>query len=388
MSRDKTQYDIYLDNAATTRLDPEVSLAMQRYRESGLGNASALHRPGLGAAKAVERARMIIAGSLGAGPDEIIFTSGGTESNNLVLKGLAFSHQSHNGHIIISAVEHPSVSEPASWLESLGFEITRLPVDGEGFVDPLEVERNLRDDTILVSIIHGNNEIGTIQHIGEIGTLCRKRNVLFHVDACQSFTKTILDVDNQNIDLVTLNSHKIHGPQGVGALYMRKGISLVPLLHGGEHEGGFRSGTSNAVGIVGFGRAVEIVCGQTAYRMKGLRDYCIKELETVVGNVLLNGPGRYRLCHNINVIFQGVAGKLLAEGLNRIGIYVSTGSACSSTTLTPSTVLTAIGRTVEEAHGAVRLSLSKWTTREEIDTAVKAIARIVAEERENSGKTA
>ena len=248
---------VYLDNAATTPLDERVLKKMLPYFKEKCGNASSLHQEGQEARFAIEKAREIIARSINAKPKEIIFTSGGTESNNLIIKGLAYSYPEKK-HIITSKIEHECVLNACKWMESRGYKITYLDVDSEGFINLEQLEKEIKKDTLLVSIIHGNNEIGTIQDLKEIGKICKEKNVFFHTDACQSYTKTFLDVKKQNLDSVTLNAHKIHGPKGVGALYLKEGIKITPLQHGGGHERNRRSGTENVPGIVGFGEAVKI----------------------------------------------------------------------------------------------------------------------------------
>ncbi len=366
--------EIYLDNAATTLIDPRVSEAMRACQ--GM-NASSSHALGVVAAKAIEKARAVIAREILAEPQEILFTSGGTESNNLALKGIAFANRGRGKHIIISKIEHLSVLETAQWLEKQGFEITCLPVDEEGFVSPKDVEKAIRKNTILVSIIHANNEIGTIEPIAEIGSVCRNKKVYFHTDACQGFTKAEIDVENQNLDLVSFNCHKIHGPKGVGALYVRKGAKLEPLFHGGGQEGGIRSGPYNTEGIVGFGKAVEISEKKNIKEMTELRDYFIQKVKNNIEGVELNGPKVKRLCNNISLRFRSVNGQSLSRELSERNIYVSTGSACLSTKVVPSHVLLAAGLEPEQAQGTIRLSLSRWTTAEELDFAVQSLSETV-----------
>jgi cysteine desulfurase len=365
---------IYLDNAATTGLDPAVLQTMAQFQGTTTGNASAVHRLGVAAATGVETARQRIAEAIGALPGEIIFTSGGTESNNCALKGAAAARSHRGRHIVTTVIEHPSVLETVRWLAAAGFAVTYLPVDGQGFVDPDEVRRQLRPGTILVSIIHANNEIGTIEPIEPIGALCRERDIYFHTDACQSLTHTTLDVGKQHIDLAALNAHKIHGPRGVGALYVRTGVQLEPLLHGGGQEGGLRSGTYNVEGIAGFGAAVGLAQLQDNERMEQLRDYFITTLTGRIPGVRLNGPRLQRLCNNVNVSFRDINGKDLFTHLNRAGVIVSAGSACHAAKDTPSHVLRAIGLPVTVAKSALRFSLSKWTTREEIDRVLDLLA--------------
>lgn len=372
---------IYLDNAATTKPDPEVVKAILSFQELNIGNASSLHKLGVEAAKGIEKAREIIAKRINANPEELFFTSGGTESNNFAIKGIAFANNGKGNHIVTSKIEHPSVIEVTKWLEKRGFAITYLPVDREGFVDPNDVEKAIKKETILVSIMHANNIIGTIEPIEEIGAICRKKGVYFHTDACQSLTKTELDVKKQNLDLVTLNAHKIHGPKGVGILYIKEGVKIDSLLHGGGQENGFRSGTYNTEGIVGFGKAVEIADIADIKKMIELRDYFIQKIQSSIEDVTLNGSGKRRLCNNINLSFKSVNCKLLFWKLNEKNIFISTGSACLSAELTPSHVLLAIGKEPEVAQRAVRISLSKWTTKEEMDFVAQNLIEIVQKER-------
>ena len=355
---------------------------MRSVRELPAGNASSQHAPGITAAKEVERARCRIAEEINAEPDEVVFTSGGTESNNLAVFGVALASRGRGAHVIISEAEHPSVREPALRLRGLGFEVTSLSLDREGRVDPAELKSALRRDTVLVSVIHASNEIGTIEPVAELGAVCEARGVPFHTDACQSFTRTELDVRSQSLGLVSMNAHKIHGPAGVGALYVRKGLELEALTHGGGQERGLRPGTLNTAGIAGFGRAVEIARREDAVAMARLRDNLIRRLEETIDGVSLNGPRGDRLCNNVNVAFSGAGGKAIFNRLNAAGVHVSTGSACDSNSSAPSRVLLACGRSPEAAHGSVRLSLSKWTTGEELDRAAEALAQAVREERE------
>lgn len=351
---------------------------MLPYFHQHIGNASSIHRCGVEASKGVERARSIIAQYLNAEPEEIVFTSGGTESNNHALKGVAFANADKGRHIIVSEIEHPSVLNVCRWLEGMGFEITRLPVDSEGFVSVDELRRTIRSDTILVSISQGNNEIGTVQPVGELGQLCAEMDVYFHTDACQSFTRQPLDVKTQKLDLITINAHKIHGPKGVGALYITKGIRIQPLLDGGGQERGIRSGTHNTPGIVGLGEAVRIADKKDVHKIASLRDYAIQLTREKVPGARPNGSHRRRLCHSINLSFSGVNGKELLLELDRRGIIVSSGSACSSTSLRPSYVLMAIGLSKQQALSSIRIGLSKWTTKEELETAVENIAEVVS----------
>lgn len=386
MSPRERTAQIYLDNAATTRCDPLVVSAMLPYLEERIGNASSLHRQGLESAKGIEGARAVVAERIHADPEEILFTSGGTESNNLALIGGALGNAGRGRHVVTSAAEHSSVLNVCAHLEREGFSVTCLPVDSCGFVDPGQFARALRADTVLASIHHGNNEIGTVQPIEALGELCAARGILFHTDACQSFTRAALDVRAQRLDLVSLNAHKLHGPKGVGALFVRRGVSLAPLMHGGGQERALRPGTHNTPGIVGFGKAVEIALLDDAARIGGLRDLLIGEIERRLPRARLNGPRTERLCNNVNFTFRGLSGKSLLIALDRENIIVSSGSACSARSLEPSHVLLAIGLSEEDAHGAIRVSLSRWTTAEEIHRLVEALEEIVAGERGSASR--
>ena len=365
---------IYLDNASTTPTDKRVTQAMNPYSEEKYGNPSSQHLKGREARKAIEEARKTIAKSIGAEAEEIIFTSGGTESNNLALKGLFF--QNKNPHIITTKIEHDSVLNACKWLEKQGAEITYLDVDEKGIVNLKDLEKSIKENTLLVSIIHANNEIGTIQNLEEIGKICKEKKVYFHTDACQSYTKTKLNVKQQNIDLATLNAHKIHGPKGIGALYLRKDIKITPLFHGGGHERNIRSGTENVAEIVGFAKSVEISSEKDIKKMKKLRDKLIQGIINI-NNTKLNGPSHNRLCNNVNICFNNVEGESIAGYLEEEGIYCSTGSACSSNTLQASHVLKAIGRTILEANSSIRITLSRETTEQEINKLLKILPGII-----------
>ena len=383
MEREMKQ--IYLDSAATTKVDKKVIESMLPYFDEKYGNASSQHLIGQEAKRALEESRTIIAKSIGARYDEIIFTSGGTEANNLTLKGLFFADKENGkNHIITTKIEHDCVLNACKWLETQGAEVTYLDVDEEGCISLSDVEKAITEKTIVVSVIHGNNEIGTIQNIGEIGKICKEKGVLFHSDACQSYTKTEIEVNKQNLDLVTLNAHKIHGPKGVGALFIRKGIKIVPLFHGGGHEKNLRSSTENVSGIVGFAKAVKIARNSDVKEISQLRDYMINEI-LKIPNTKLNGPtGDKRLCNNINICFNNIEGEAIGGYLDSYGISSSTGSACSSHTLASSHVLKAIGRNDLEANTSIRLSLSKYNTKEEIDYAIKILNKTVEKLRKMS----
>ncbi len=376
---------VYLDNGGTTKVDPKVLKAMIPYFSEKYGNASSLHRYGREAKKALDEAREAIAKKINADPSEIIFTSGGTESDNLAIRGVAYANRHLGKHIITTKIEHPAVLNTCKSLVEEGFEVTYLDVDREGFVNLKTLEKAIRKDTILVSIMHANNEIGTIQDIGKIGKICRRKRTLFHTDAVQSFTKVPIDVKKMRMDLLSLSSHKIHGPKGVGALYVRKGVKIKPLLTGGPHEFRMRAGTENIPGIVGFAKASELTGKDEIKRMTYLRDKLISGLLSIPG-AKLNGPkGRKRLCNNVNVSFKGVEGESLLTYLDAKGICVSTGSACSSREEKESHVLQAIGVDSECIMGSIRLTLSKFTTEREIEYVIKTTKEIVEHLRKVSG---
>ena len=370
---------IYLDNAATTRVDDDVLKTMLPYFTERFGNASSVHFKGQEAKHALEDSRKKIAKSIGARSNEIYFTSGGTEANNLAIKGLYLWNQENNtgkNHIITTRIEHDCVLNTCKWLEKQGAKVTYLDVDAEGFISLQELEDSITENTILVSIIHGNNEIGTIQDLEAIGKICKKKNVLFHTDACQSYTKVPINVNKQNLSLVTLNAHKIHGPKGVGALYIREGIKIVPLSHGGGHERKIRSGTENVSGIVGFAKAVDIANKKSVEKMNKLKDRLIEGI-LKISNTKLNGPKENRLCNNINISFNNIEGESIGGYLENLGICTSTGSACASHSLETSHVLRAIGLTPLQANSTLRLSISKYTTEQEIDFVLENLTKIV-----------
>ncbi len=367
---------VYFDNAATTKVDERVIRKMLICFNKKYGNASSKHEKGREAKIELEKARRIIAKSINAKSKEIYFTSGGTESNNLALKGLFFQNKEKN-HIITTKIEHDCVLNTCKWLETQGAEVTYLDVDEKGFVNSKDIENSIKKKTLVVSIIHGNNEIGTIQDLDDIGEICRGKNVLFHTDACQSYTKTGINVKKQNIDLITLNAHKIHGPKGVGALYIKKGTEITPLFHGGNQESGKRSGTEDIPGIAGFGKAVKISNFKEVKKMKELRDKIINGLEKIP-LVNLNGPKtEKRLCNNINISFNNIEGEAVGGYLESKGVYTSTGSACASNTLKQSHVLSAIGLSPIKVNSSIRISISKYTTEEEVDYFLKTINKIV-----------
>lgn len=370
--------NIYLDNAATTKVSPRVKKEMNKFLSKSYANPSSNHLFGVKIKNSLLEARKIVAISIGAKEKEIIFTSSGTEANNLALKGLFFANFPFKNHIVTSTIEHDSVLNTCKWLEGLGAKVTYLNVDKEGRVDNDELRQSITDKTFIVSVIHGNNEIGTIQDIASLAKICHEKNVLFHSDACQSFTKTPIDIKSQGIDLLTINSHKIHGPKGVGALYIKEGVKLTPLLHGGGQEFGLRSSTENISGIMGFAKAISICRPKKIKKMITLRDYFIKNI-LKIDNVRLNGPsGNNRLCNNINISFFMVEGELIQSELNKKNIFVSTGSACSSSARHSSHVIKAIQCPMEYLHGNIRISISRYTTKKELDKTLKEIKNIIA----------
>jgi len=368
---------IYLDNAATTRLDDRVLETMLPYFTENYGNASSLHSFGTSAKDAIEKSRAQIALFLHCKSEEIIFTASGTEANNFALKGTALANREKGNHIIVSSIEHDCILNTCKWLETQGFFVTYLPVDKKGFVDPDFIKRCINPKTILVSVMHVNNEIGTIQPISEIGSICKEQGVLFHSDACQSFGK--IPVDIQNVDLLTINSHKIYGPKGVGALMIKNGTPITPLLHGGGQENGLRSSTENIAGIVGFAKAAELCFSEMEdeiKRISGLQKKIISHLTQTIEEIYFNGDLEKRLPNNINFCISNLEGEgiRLLLLLDQEGIAVSSGSACSSNgDNSASHVLQAIGLNPFEARGSIRISLGRYTTEAETDLFLKTI---------------
>ncbi len=371
---------IYMDHSATTPVAPEVLEAMMPYFSEKFGNASSLHSFGLEAKEALEESREKVAGLLGAKPEEIIFTSGGTESDNLALKGIARKNQKSGKHIITTQVEHPAILECCRRLEKEGFEVTYLPVTNEGLVEIATLESAIRSDTILISVMHANNEVGTIQPLEEIGRLAAEKDIYLHTDAVQSVGKIPTDVNKLGVDLLSLSAHKLYGPKGVGALYIRKGTRLESIIQGGGHEHGLRSGTENIAGIVGMARAAELgreTMSTEAERLTRLRDRLAELVLLKVKEAWINGTMKERLPGNLNFGFKYVEGESLLLFLDSIGINVSTGSACSSHKLEPSHVLLSLGLKPEECHGSLRITLGRSNTMEEVDYVALGIARAV-----------
>ncbi len=371
---------IYMDYAATTPVDPRVRKTMEPFFSEKFGNPNSLHFFGRKAQQALKQNRKIIAQELNADPKEIIFTSSATESNNLALKGVAWANKNRGKHILISAVEHDCVLGAGQWLKKQGFEVEKVPVDQYGKVDPERVKAMIKKNTILVSVMHANNEIGTIQPVKEIGKICREKEVLFHTDAAQTFGKMKIDVQANGIDLLTASSHKIYGPKGVGCLFVRKGTRIEPLLHGGGHERGIRSSTPNVAGIAGFGRAVEIYGKERKKeneKLTSLRDKLIEGILEAVPSSYLNGDRQQRLSNNINFRFDFIEGEAIVLELDAQNIAGSTGSACASEKLAPSHVLLALGLKPEQAHGSLRLSIGRWTTEKEVEKVIEALPFII-----------
>lgn len=369
---------IYMDHSATTPVAPEVLEAMLPYFRERYGNASSLHEFGREARDAVEGAREKLASLIGASPEEIYFTSGGTESDNLALKGVALSGRGR--HIITTSIEHPAVLEVCRSLERMGFEVTYIPVDDKGIVDPAEIERAIRDDTVLISVMHANNEIGTIQPVESIAEIASERDILLHTDAVQTVGKIPVNVDRLGVDLLSVSAHKFYGPKGVGALYVRKGTRIESIIQGGGHERGLRSGTENVPGIVGMGRAAELaseMMEREAERLTALRDRLKRFVLSNIDDSWLNGHPTKRLPINLNFGFGRVEGESLLLYLDSKGIAVSTGSACSSKKLEPSHVLRAIGLDPVRCHGSLRITLGRDNTREDVDYAGECIREAV-----------
>ena len=372
---------IYLDYAATTPTHPEVVKAMLPYFTDAFGNPSSIYSYGQEAKGAIEEARVKVADLIGARDEEIIFTSGGTEADNFALKGVAYANEPKGNHIITSSIEHHAVIETCKFLERRRFRITYLPVDEYGLVDPSDVKKAITNKTILISVMQANNEMGTVEPIAEIGRIAQEAGIYFHTDAVQTAGHIPVDVNELGVDLLSMSAHKLYGPRGVGALYIRKGTKLLPFMHGGEQERRRRASTENVPGIVGFGKAVELAqqeMSQEAKRLAYLRDQLIKGLLERIDHARLNGHPIMRLPNNVNISVDYVEGESMLLNLDLEGICASTGSACSSSSLEPSHVLLAMGLSHEQAHGSLRFTLGKWTTEEEIEQVLGTLPRIVA----------
>ena len=367
---------IYLDNAATTRMRPEALEAMMPHLSEAYGNASSIYPLGEEAASALAEARRTVAQAINAQDREVLFTSGGSESDNWALIATAEAYESKGRHIVTSAIEHHAILHTAGYLEKRGFEITYLPVDEDGRVSPADLEAAMRPDTILVSIMFANNEIGTIEPIAELAKVAHDHGALFHTDAVQAFGHIPIDVKEMGIDLLSASAHKVYGPKGTGLLYIRKGVKTKAFIHGGQQERGLRAGTENVAGIVGFASATELALAEQeeeAARLAELRDYAIGRIEREIPYSRLNGHRTERLPNNVNFSFEFIEGEGMLLQLAFKGISASSGSACTSGSLDPSHVLLAIGLPHEIAHGSLRLTLGRETTRDDIDFAIDSL---------------
>ncbi|KKP56842.1 cysteine desulfurase NifS [candidate division WS6 bacterium RIFOXYC1_FULL_33_9] len=371
---------IYLDNAATTRLNPKVLDSMLPYLKENYGNPSSIHFLGRENKKAIDKAREQVAKSLNVQFNEIFFTGGGSESDNWAIKGVAFANESKGKHIITTNIEHHAVLHTCKYLEKYGFEITYLPVKSNGIIDIEDLKKAIREDTILISVMFANNEIGTIQPIKEIGEIAREKGIYFHTDAVQAIGHIPIDVKELNIDLLSLSAHKFNGPKGVGVLYIKSGVNILSMIHGGGQERGKRAGTENVAGIVGLGEAIEIATKDIEKKSKyliTLRDRTIKELINRIPDTILNGDPKKRLPGNINVCFKYIEGESILLMLDMKGLAASSGSACTSGSLKPSHVLLAIGLPHEIAHGSLRLTLSEETTDKDMEYLLEVLPPIV-----------
>ncbi len=378
---------VYFDHSATTPVLPEVVEAMIPCYTKFFGNASEPHTPGNEAFELLHKSREVIANAMNAKPEEIIFTSGGTESDNLAIKGVAESYVEKGDHIITSSIEHPAVRNTCKYLEKVGYRVTYIPVDENAVVNPKDVENAINDKTILISIIHANNVVGSIQPIAEIGKISKERGIIFHTDAVQSFGTLKIDIEKLNVDLLSMSSHKLHGPKGVGALYKRKKIKITPLMHGGEHEKGRRAGTENIPGIVGFAKAVEIALNELDKKVKKLRElreYLVKGVLKRIDDVLYVGHPKNRLPGHASFTIKYIEGESIVLGLDAKGIAISSGSACASLKLEPSHVLLAMGIPPEIAQGSIRISMGRSNTKEEVDYFLEVLPPIVERLREMS----
>ncbi|MFH0855860.1 MAG: cysteine desulfurase NifS [Candidatus Omnitrophota bacterium] len=371
---------IYLDYAATAPCDPEVVKAMEPYFFEKFGNASSIHAYGQEAKKALEDSRAILAGFLGASAGEIVFTSGGTESDNNVIFGVAGALAGKGDHIITSAIEHHAISEPCKILEKRGFRVTYVGVDGNGLVSPDAVRKAITDKTILISIMHANNEIGSIQPIAQIGEIAKEKEIYFHTDAVQTVGHIPLNVNDLNVDLLSLSAHKFYGPKGVGALYIRKGTRMGRFLYGGDQESNRRASTANVSGIAGMAKAIEL-CSKSmdkeAKYLISLRDKLIKEIPEKIPEVRLNGHPTRRLPNNINFSIKYIEGESMLLSLDMLGLALSTGSACTSSSLEPSHVLLAIGLDHATAHGSLRISMGRWTKEQDVKFLLENLPKVV-----------
>lgn len=370
----------YFDNAATTRLDNNVLREMLPYSNIAFGNASSSYKLGRNSKNAIENSRNKVANILSCKPNEVYFTSGGTESDNTALKGIARANRNKGNHIITSSIEHPAVLESCKELEEEGFLVTYLPVDSNGFVSLTELENNITNSTILISIMYANNEIGTIQPIKEIGVIAHKYNIPFHTDAVQAVGALQLKVDDLNVDALSMSAHKFYGPKGIGALYVRETVPFYRFMSGGHQERNMRAGTENVAGIVGLGTAIDLAyrnLDRHNYKIKSLRDYFLNNIIRSFPDLKINGSLKNRLPGNANISFKNVQGSVILKALDELGIYASAGSACSAGITKLSHVLDAIGMPEEYSKNSLRITIGKNNTKEEIDYLIYALKRIV-----------
>ncbi|MBU1078042.1 MAG: aminotransferase class V-fold PLP-dependent enzyme [Spirochaetes bacterium] len=370
----------YMDNNATTRVDPAVLQAMLPYFTEKYSNPSSAYGFAQECRGAVENARKAIASTINSDPDEIVFTSGGTESNNMAIKGIALSHRNKRSHIITSSIEHPAILNPCKYLELNGYDVTCLPVDKTGLVDPEDVKKTINKNTILISVMMVNNEIGTVQPVDEIGKIAKEAGVLFHTDAVQAFGKISIDVKKSNVDMLSLSSHKFHGPKGVGILYIKKGIQFLPIMQGGSHEKHRRAGTLNVPGIVGMGKAVKIASRDMVKNnehIAGLMNALKEGLLNVMQTIKINGHLEKRVKNTLNFSLKNMRSQDILMMLDDKGFLVSSGSACSSGISEPSYVLRSLGLSKEYLYGTIRISLGKYNTQEEVDSFLEVFPQVV-----------
>lgn len=372
--------NVYFDNSATTKIDEDVLKEMMPYLRENYGNASSIYKLGRISKKAIEESREKIAKSINANPEDIYFTAGGSESDNTIIKGVAYFNKSKGNHIITSKIEHPAVLETCKQLEQEGFEVTYINVNNNGIIDLEELKKSITENTILISIMFANNEIGTIQPIKEIGEIARKHKIVFHTDAVQAIGSVPIDVKELNIDSLSMSAHKFYGPKGIGALYVKNGIKFRKLIAGGHQEKDKRAGTENVAGIVGMGKAIEIATNNIEKHneiIQRLRDYYISELEKNIQNIKINGDLEKRLPGNANISFESIKGDSLLFNLDLKGICASSGSACTSGSIDPSHVLKAINVPEKFLNNSLRISIGKYNTKEEVDYLIKNLTEIV-----------
>jgi cysteine desulfurase len=372
---------IYLDNAATTQIDSLVAKEILPYVKKHFGNPSSIHSMGREVKAAIESARVKVAELINTQPEDIVFTSGGTEADNFAIKGVVYANRDKGNHIITTAIEHHAVLETTKFLETQGFIVTYVKPDKNGLINPKDIKKAITKKTILISVMHANNEIGTIQPISAIGKLAQEKDIYFHTDAVQTVGHIPVNVDELKVDLVSLSGHKFYGPKGIGALYIRKGTKIIPFIHGGGQERRFRASTENVIGIIGLGKASELAkerMEKEAKQVKQFRDLLLKGLLQNKG-VKLNGHLVNRLPNNINILIPGIEGEAFILKLDKLRICASTGSACGSMDLEPSHVLSSIGLTRQEAHSSVRFSLGKGITKKDIEFVIKSVTKTVSE---------